>query len=658
MPNPNLPINYRKNTYIGARYVPKFSDTPGSEWDNSIQYEPLTIVLYQGNSYTSKTFVPTGVDITNDTYWAPTGNFNAQLAGYIKEVKLLKLYTSYDVKMYGAKGDGNTDDSAAVQQALDNNALIYFSPGTYVLQNLKLRHDTIIVGSAKIKPVFIDGIAQNVITSNSFNLEMSGIEFIGQLTGITNYSVYRQSLIFVNNANHCKLSNLKYSFVTDTLLEIELNFSERMGDFLTIRDVNYTSLNEIIIDGCKKEEVIWIQTLHKPITDIHVSVNGFYSYNCLGLSLLDVIANDIVIERAYSDPSDNGNRFSWCNLFCKKIVMRDSQILGNWEIAFDNNEDNRNMSDEVIIENCVFKNQPISCDIQAMRTLINGCSFEGSVTIRNAVSATDPNFNYQYLELKQTEYATISNCKLKYFQRRLASILFSGSKHGMVYVENNIFDFEGATKGSAVSVGMGAGLIAKNNSIYNLPAQGAESSSQYAFDYASIERDLFTGICIAKDNSFYPSMPSFELYLASNVRLLECDNNLLVGNFGVYELRGKTSNSIPPNLVSNNKFKWLGSPFSGFKTREIIAGRTGIVLISSDGTFSNETLEGKSSVSRGHTYSTTGGYVTALESKAISSTDFNATGLKPGTLVTIGGVKFFVTFPNLSNITQFSPVVN
>lgn len=90
MPNPNLPINFRKNTYIGARYVPKFSDTHGSEWDNSIQYEPLTIVLYQGNSYTSKTFVPIGVDINNETYWAQSGNYDAQVESYRKEVLEVK----------------------------------------------------------------------------------------------------------------------------------------------------------------------------------------------------------------------------------------------------------------------------------------------------------------------------------------------------------------------------------------------------------------------------------------------------------------------------------------------------------------------------------------------------------------------------------------
>lgn len=74
--------------YIGARYVPIFG-RKGEEsivWDNSKPYEPLTIVLYQGNSYTSRQYVPTGVDITNVEYWAETGNYNAQVEQYRQEV--------------------------------------------------------------------------------------------------------------------------------------------------------------------------------------------------------------------------------------------------------------------------------------------------------------------------------------------------------------------------------------------------------------------------------------------------------------------------------------------------------------------------------------------------------------------------------------------
>lgn len=72
----------RYNTYVGARYVPIFD----GDWDNTKQYEPLTVVSYQGNSYTSKTYVPTGALITNETYWAKTGNYNAQIEQLYEEV--------------------------------------------------------------------------------------------------------------------------------------------------------------------------------------------------------------------------------------------------------------------------------------------------------------------------------------------------------------------------------------------------------------------------------------------------------------------------------------------------------------------------------------------------------------------------------------------
>ena len=70
--------------YVGARYVPLFSEP--IEWDNNKTYEPLTIVMYMGNSYTSKQYVPVGIDINDDIYWAPTGNYNAQIEQYRQEV--------------------------------------------------------------------------------------------------------------------------------------------------------------------------------------------------------------------------------------------------------------------------------------------------------------------------------------------------------------------------------------------------------------------------------------------------------------------------------------------------------------------------------------------------------------------------------------------
>ena len=70
--------------YIGARYVPLFADP--IEWDDTRTYEPLTVVLYQGNSFTSRQYVPVGIAIDNETYWAETGNYNAQVEAYRNEV--------------------------------------------------------------------------------------------------------------------------------------------------------------------------------------------------------------------------------------------------------------------------------------------------------------------------------------------------------------------------------------------------------------------------------------------------------------------------------------------------------------------------------------------------------------------------------------------
>lgn len=71
------------NTYVGARYVPIF----GGEWAANNIYEPLTIVTRQGNSYTSKQYVPKGIDIGNTEYWVMTGNFNGQISSLEEMVR-------------------------------------------------------------------------------------------------------------------------------------------------------------------------------------------------------------------------------------------------------------------------------------------------------------------------------------------------------------------------------------------------------------------------------------------------------------------------------------------------------------------------------------------------------------------------------------------
>lgn len=77
--------------YIGARYVPKFYENSDgtSAWRSGVIYEPLTIVTYNGNSYTSKKVVPAtiGDPSSNPAYWAATGVFNEQLESIRQELE-------------------------------------------------------------------------------------------------------------------------------------------------------------------------------------------------------------------------------------------------------------------------------------------------------------------------------------------------------------------------------------------------------------------------------------------------------------------------------------------------------------------------------------------------------------------------------------------
>ena len=96
--------------YIGARYVPKFADP--IQWSNENTYEPLTIVLNEGNSYTSKQFVPVGIDISNEDFWALTGNYNAQIEQYRQEVSRLSDKVGISIKKFDTVADMLAYDAA------------------------------------------------------------------------------------------------------------------------------------------------------------------------------------------------------------------------------------------------------------------------------------------------------------------------------------------------------------------------------------------------------------------------------------------------------------------------------------------------------------------------------------------------------------------
>lgn len=88
-PCPPPPFKGGTSMYIGARYVPIFADPV--EWDDVREYEPLTIVVHDGNCYTSKCYVPKGAQLPpypegQTKYWVKTSDYNYQFADLKKTV--------------------------------------------------------------------------------------------------------------------------------------------------------------------------------------------------------------------------------------------------------------------------------------------------------------------------------------------------------------------------------------------------------------------------------------------------------------------------------------------------------------------------------------------------------------------------------------------
>lgn len=219
-----------KNEYVGNRYAPKH----GGTWDNTKNtvYESLVIVLWQGNSFTSKKSVPQGIDITNEIYWVKSADYNEQMAIYQENVNNYHTFmleqlgiigndfinineslatnatqknsASFDIKfppipLIGAKGDGITDETVIINSLLlnaFNNGYrkVVFPKGLFMIKpdgngdqyaGLILQSDTTyeLLNGAEIRSIATSSRIYSMLNiSNKNNIKIVG----GTITGDRN----------------------------------------------------------------------------------------------------------------------------------------------------------------------------------------------------------------------------------------------------------------------------------------------------------------------------------------------------------------------------------------------------------------------------------------------------------------------------------------
>lgn len=137
-------------------YVPHFDDRDNSKWNNQYTYEPNTLVLYDNAIYAAKKHVPAGISIADEEYWLKLEDFNLPENPYV-------IVTPEE---YGAVGDGEADDTEAIQRCIDRNpnSIIAFRKPVYNVSDTIYTYGSaggqlLLLGSSELR--FVGTAAQN-----------------------------------------------------------------------------------------------------------------------------------------------------------------------------------------------------------------------------------------------------------------------------------------------------------------------------------------------------------------------------------------------------------------------------------------------------------------------------------------------------------------
>lgn len=364
-----------------VEYLNKIIDNNNKQNDNINQLEQNFITLYNYvNNYFTNLDVQEEINKKIDEL-ITTGEFNTFLSG---------IYTP---EMFGAKGDGVTDDTEAIQKALAFNN-VNISKTYLITENLVLHSNLKIFGGGTItkKVEFNDSYLNHCIFSctDSNNIDINNIVLMSNSLGI---SVHGCSNVNITNLI---INSKKYSILISDSEKNESN-GITISNIKLENDVTIISSDGIHVNGGCSNIYIYnvygttgddfialnaIEGIRKTIKNViidNIKCSGYAGVRIYGQ--LNCVIENVSINNSYIN-SDNGIRLT--------------NIVGFIEINFK----------APTFKNIVFNNCIVNSSIRnVFLSYING-----SVTFNNCTFVATVNPNVGFFNSSINSLLIFNNC--------------------------------------------------------------------------------------------------------------------------------------------------------------------------------------------------------------------------------------------------------
>ena len=465
-----------------VEYLNKVIDNNNKQNDNITQLEQNFIKLY---NYVKDYFDNLDVqEVINNKIdeLITTGEFNSFLSG---------IYTP---EMFGAKGDGVTDDTEAIQKALTFNN-VNISKNYLITENLVLHSNLKVFGGGTItkKSEFNDSYLNHSIFSctNSNNIDINNIVLISNSlaisvhgcsnVNITNLIINSEKYSILisdsekNESNGITISNIKLennvTIISSDGIHINggcsniyvTNVSGTSGDdFIALNAIEgiRKTIKNIIIDNikCSGHAGVRLYGLLNCVIE-NVSINNSYINSDNGIRLTNIIGfteinlnaptfNNIVFSNCIVDSSIrnvflsyiNGSvTFNNCTFVTSEnpnVGLFNSSI--NSSLIFDSCVFNTNSTS--FIQDCVIGTPPETCNTYINIT-INSCDIKKTLLCFGTNKKTI-NINNCDIDTYLISRTDPDEIDLSIKECRINITPFSGASKGIYAIKDSILNAE------------------------------------------------------------------------------------------------------------------------------------------------------------------------------------------------------------------------